>query len=94
MEVEDDINAKLTALSKSVKVLAHAKAATNLPKRAFSMYALCDTMDHCTDVCPIMVGVKEARGQVNVVGQFSRSGNNPYSNTYNPSWRNHPNFGW
>ena len=58
------------------------------------MCALCGTMDHCTDMCPIVAEVKEARGQVNVVGQFSRSGNNPYSNTYNPGWRNHPNFGW
>ncbi|GAU44803.1 hypothetical protein TSUD_291960 [Trifolium subterraneum] len=24
----------------------------------------------------------------------SNPNNNPYSNTYNPGWRNHPNFGW
>ncbi|GAU51545.1 hypothetical protein TSUD_414080 [Trifolium subterraneum] len=24
----------------------------------------------------------------------SRTTNNPYSNTYNPGWRDHPNFGW
>ena len=23
-----------------------------------------------------------------------RPGNDPYSNTYNPGWRNHPNFSW
>ena len=36
-------------------------------------------------------GYKE---QVNFVGnQFQgRQANNPYSNTYNPGWRNHPNF--
>ena len=34
--------------------------------------------------------------QVNFVGnQFlGRQANNPYSNTYNPGWRNHPNFSW
>ena len=34
--------------------------------------------------------------QVNYVGnQFQgRQANNPYSNTYNPRWRNHPNFSW
>ena len=31
--------------------------------------------------------------QAQVVGSFPRS-NNPYSNTYNPGWRNHPNFSW
>ena len=30
---------------------------------------------------------------VNYVNNF-RQGNNPYSNTYNPGWRNHPNFSW
>ena len=27
------------------------------------------------------------------IGNFNR-GNNPYSNTYNPGWRQHPNFSW
>jgi hypothetical protein len=30
--------------------------------------------------------------QVNAA--FSHQGNDPYSNTYNPGWRNHPNFSW
>ena len=25
---------------------------------------------------------------------FTRSNSNPYSKTYNPGWRNHPNFSW
>ena len=34
--------------------------------------------------------------QVNFVGnQFQgKQGNNPFSNTYNPGWRNHPKFSW
>ncbi|GFS37337.1 hypothetical protein Acr_00g0051420 [Actinidia rufa] len=92
--MEDEVNAKLTALLRQVEALAHAKAATSLTNESSSMCVLCDTMDHCTEVCPIVAGVKETRGQVNVVGQFSRNGGNPYSNTYNPGWRNHPNFGW
>ncbi|XP_050217081.1 uncharacterized protein LOC126667968 [Mercurialis annua] len=31
--------------------------------------------------------------QVNYVGGQGQA-NDPYSNTYNPGWRNHPNFGW
>ncbi|RVW62059.1 Transposon Ty3-I Gag-Pol polyprotein, partial [Vitis vinifera] len=30
----------------------------------------------------------------NVVGQFRPNNNAPYGNTYNSSWRNHPNFSW
>jgi len=33
--------------------------------------------------------------QVNVFQNYSpRPQNNPYSNTYNPGWRNHPNFSY
>ncbi|GAA0184944.1 hypothetical protein LIER_32232 [Lithospermum erythrorhizon] len=27
-------------------------------------------------------------------GYNSRMRNDPYSNTYNPGWKNHPNFSW
>ena len=32
--------------------------------------------------------------EVDYMGNQTRPQNNPYSNTYNPGWRNHPNFGW
>ncbi|KAK5811220.1 hypothetical protein PVK06_026544 [Gossypium arboreum] len=32
--------------------------------------------------------------QLNYMGNNPRSQNNPYSNTYNASWGNHPNFSW
>ncbi|WJZ98605.1 hypothetical protein VitviT2T_017117 [Vitis vinifera] len=32
--------------------------------------------------------------QVNVVGQFRPNNSASYGNTYNSSWRNHPNFSW
>ena len=63
----DDLNAKLTALLKQVKDLAFAKATTSISKETSTMCALCDTMDHCTDVCPIVAEVREARKQVNAV---------------------------
>ena len=31
---------------------------------------------------------------VNYVNNFNRQRNNPYSNTYNSGWKNHPNFAW
>ncbi|KAJ9170187.1 hypothetical protein P3X46_018314 [Hevea brasiliensis] len=37
----------------------------------------------------------EQMNYVNNGGKFNqRQPNNPYSNTYNPGWRNHPNFSW
>ncbi|KAL5578498.1 hypothetical protein UlMin_020197 [Ulmus minor] len=32
--------------------------------------------------------------QANYVSNFQRPQNNPYSITYNPGWRNHPNLSW
>ena len=32
--------------------------------------------------------------QANVIGQFKPNSNASYDNTYNSSWRNHPNFSW
>ncbi|XP_062100381.1 uncharacterized protein LOC133806278 [Humulus lupulus] len=32
--------------------------------------------------------------QVNMLGNFNRQATNPFPNTYNPGWRNHPNFSW
>ncbi|XP_062087012.1 uncharacterized protein LOC133793735 [Humulus lupulus] len=34
------------------------------------------------------------QAQVQAVGNFQRPYQNPFSNTYNPGWRNHPNFSW
>ena len=33
--------------------------------------------------------------QVNAIGVMRKPSNyNPYSNTYNPAWKDHPNFSW
>ena len=41
------------------------------------------------------LGVEEAQAEhVDYLGNPIRPQNNPYSNTYNPGWRNHPNFSW
>src|ERR1044072_242021 len=42
---------------------------------------------HCGDMCMETLMEEE----VKAIGQAR---NDPYSNNYNPGWRNHPNFGW
>jgi hypothetical protein len=32
--------------------------------------------------------------QVNAFNNFQKKSSGPYSETYNPWWRNHPNFSW
>ena len=46
---------------------------------------------HHVNNCPIAENyIDVSHEQVNAA--FSRPGNDPYSNTYNPGWRNHPKF--
>ncbi|GFZ02803.1 hypothetical protein Acr_15g0014110 [Actinidia rufa] len=56
--------------------------------------AVCETKEHDTISCPVIPGKEALYGQVNAIGHYRRGGGNPYSNTYNPGWRDHPNFGW
>ena len=56
------------------------------------------TCEHCSGqhvfgMCPFVDVNNIPMEQAQVVGSFPRS-NNRYSNTYNPGWRNHPNFSW
>ncbi|XP_062083367.1 uncharacterized protein LOC133789582 [Humulus lupulus] len=49
--------------------------------------------EQCT--APNMCGnMPVNQAQVQAVGNFQRPYQNPFSNTYNPGWRNHPNFSW
>ncbi|KAM1746171.1 hypothetical protein ACFX11_012825 [Malus domestica] len=56
---------------------------------------VCSMQGHLTDKCPKLI---ENRGweTLNAVGfgnQYQPR-NDPFSNTYNPGWRDHPNFKW
>jgi uncharacterized coiled-coil protein SlyX len=55
--------------------------------------SFCSSTTHQVNNCPTAVNYTDiSNEQVNAA--FSRPGNDPYSNTYNPGWRNHPNFSW
>jgi len=44
--------------------------------------------------CPISVPDTPLLEQVDYVNQGQKFQGNPYGGTYNPGWRNHPNFNW
>ncbi|XP_062028611.1 uncharacterized protein LOC133744532 [Rosa rugosa] len=57
---------------------------------------VCSMQGHVSDQCPQLM---ESGGQegVNAIGfqqGFQRPRNDPFSNTYNPGWKDHPNFRW
>ena len=56
---------------------------------------ICQSTEHLGEQCQTILVIREMLlQQENVVGQFKPSTNAPYGNTYNPSWRNHPNLFW
>ena len=62
-----------------------------------SVCSICSVPGHPTDMCPSLQNESGVE-QVNMVGSqgqnFQARRNDPFSNTYNPGWRNHPNFRW
>ncbi|XP_042448548.1 uncharacterized protein LOC122033538 [Zingiber officinale] len=57
---------------------------------------ICGSADHAQDTCPLgamQVQINQLE-QCDAITGYNQRQNNPYSNTYNPGWRNHPNFSY
>ena len=94
-----DMKAKVATLARRLEELElkkiHEVQAISDTQVHVMPCTICQSCDHVVDECPTMPAVREMLGdQANVVGQFRPNNNAPYGNTYNSSWRNHPNFSW
>ncbi|CAN6557466.1 unnamed protein product [Malus baccata var. baccata] len=56
---------------------------------------VCSIQGHASEKCPQLIenGGWESANAIGFQSQ-NQPRNDPYSNTYNPSWRDHPNFKW
>ena len=84
----------LSAINKCFDML-ESQAQRSKSQGVHSVHVTPIVCDQCEDVhlpdhCPLYM----ASESVNYMGKFQNPNNNPYSNTYNPGWRNHPNFKW
>jgi len=52
----------------------------------------CQAMNYVLEECPVFHAQQMLLEPMNAA--FLRPHNNPYALTYNPGWRNHPNFSW
>ena len=86
-----DIQAKLAALTREVESL---KLGRN--KETTMFCGMCASETHGSADCPTVPALHEAlQEQANVLNTYQKPFNaNNMGNTYNPSWRNHPNFSW
>ncbi|KAL4290887.1 hypothetical protein GQ457_14G012560 [Hibiscus cannabinus] len=85
LEPTDSISAQLAALTNMVKNLQRPSSSQEV-KVIASYCDLCNA-NHDSFECP------QNPESSFYVGNFNRN-NNPYSNTYNPGWKQHPNFSW
>ncbi|RVW60852.1 Retrovirus-related Pol polyprotein from transposon 17.6 [Vitis vinifera] len=99
LKEDDDMKAKLAAMTRrleelELKKIHEVQAVAEAPVQV-KLCPNCQSFEHLVEECPAISAEREMyRDQANVVGQFRPNNNAPYGNTYNSSWRNHPNFSW
>ncbi|RVW47649.1 hypothetical protein CK203_115956 [Vitis vinifera] len=99
LKEDDDMKAKLAAVTRrleelELKKVHEVQAIAEAPVQV-KLCPNCQSYEHLVEECPAISAEREMfRDQANVVGQFKPNNNAPYGNTYNSSWRNHPNFSW
>ncbi|CAN6544140.1 unnamed protein product [Malus baccata var. baccata] len=59
------------------------------------VYGVCSIQGHASETCPQLIenGGWESANAIGFQSQ-NQPRHDPYSNTYNPGWRDHPNFKW
>nr|CAN76558.1 hypothetical protein VITISV_034792 [Vitis vinifera] len=99
LKEDDDMKTKLAAMTRrleelELKKIHEVQAVAEAPVQ-LKLCPNCQSFEHLVEECPAISAEREMyRDQANVVGQFRPNNNAPYGNTYNSSWRNHPNFSW
>ncbi|KAF7832953.1 uncharacterized protein G2W53_015286 [Senna tora] len=78
------LSSQIAALTKEVKSLG-IQGAVKAVSPFMQACENCGEM-HTSEQCPLVLE--------SVQYLANKNANNPYSNTYNPGWRNHPNFSW
>ncbi|CAN6685860.1 unnamed protein product [Malus baccata var. baccata] len=85
-----DIHSQLANLTSIVSQMAEG-----MRMQGPMMCAICSIQGHASEKCPQLIenGGWESANAIGFQGQ-NQPRNDPYSNTYNPGWRDHPNFKW
>ncbi|XP_059458327.1 uncharacterized protein LOC132187923 [Corylus avellana] len=83
----------LDALTKKVDALAMSKSINDDNAFNVDSCSICASPLHLTQNCSSLLALAEyPMEQVNAFNDYQKQSNGPYSETYNPGWRNHPNL--
>lgn len=91
---EHDLQARFASLARKVEALEMKKSGKLKSVQEITCH-IYDMSDHSTKDCPTLPSFKEClHDQANVLNTFKKPSFEPYSQSYNPGWPNHPNFSW
>ena len=91
---DNDFQAKFAYLARKVEAL-ELKRSGQLKSVQEIICQICETNEHPTNDCLTLHSFKEyLHEQASALNSFQRPNQNPYSQTYNLGWRDHPNFSW
>jgi hypothetical protein len=91
---DHNLQAKFTSLARKVEALELEKSG-QLKYVQEIVCQICETNEHSTNDFPTLPSFKEClHEQANALNNFQWPNHDPYSQTYNSGWRNHPNFSW
>jgi hypothetical protein len=90
---EDDLNARISSSARKVESMELRKVNEIKLVQKEEVYGICEIMGHATHECPTIPAFKEVlHDQANAMNTYKKPFQSPYVETYNPGWRNHPNF--
>ncbi|XP_075669852.1 uncharacterized protein LOC142639576 [Castanea sativa] len=96
-EVSEDlgIKARLDNLTCKVEALALGRGMNSVNQVQSETCSICASPMHKTQMCPFAVGYLDFYSeQANALNNYGKPFASPFFETYNPNWRNHPNFSW
>ena len=95
MKGETEMNMKIDALAKRLDALVVGPSINAASTYAVDSCSICASPMHSAQNCPsASVFTEYPMEQANAFNDYRKQSAGPYSETYNPGWRNHPNFSW
>jgi hypothetical protein len=83
----------MDAIVKRLDALSMGKPVNAVNTFSVDSCSVCASPLYQAQNCPSMTVFSEME-QVNVFNNFQKHSTGPYFESYNPGWRNHPNFSW
>jgi hypothetical protein len=90
---ENELAQRMDAIVQRLDALSVGKSVNAANTFPVECCSICASPMHQAQSCPSMAVYTEME-QVNAFNNFQKPSSGPYSETYNPGWRNHPNFSW